>query len=229
MAFTPEELKSLDLESSHTIDLTAFVPRAEVDPVYFNAPYCIHPDGRIAAEAFRVIGAAMAEAGVAGIGRVTMARRERQVIVEPREAGMVLITLRAADEVRAAEFGDVAGELDPEMVAVAEAIIKLRTASFDPSTFRDRYQDALQELIQAKLKGRIVAPAPAAVPAPVIDLMAALKRSLAQEGASAPTKPRRKATADRRQPSLLLPVTGKGRKRDATPAEQPAAKRRKKA
>ncbi len=94
VTLSPEELKALDLESSHTIDLTSFVARDEVDPVYFNAPYYVHPDGEIAAEAFRVIGAAMAEAGVAGIGRMTMARRERQVLVEPRGAGMVLITCR---------------------------------------------------------------------------------------------------------------------------------------
>ena len=111
------------------------------DPVYFNTPYYIHPDGAVAAEAFGVISAAMAQAGMAGIGRVTMSRRERAVMVEPRGAGMVLITLRSAEEVRPAGFGEVEGDLDPEMVAVAEAIIKRRTGTFDPATFRDRYQD----------------------------------------------------------------------------------------
>src|SRR5215207_2026733 len=86
VTFTPDELKALDIESSHTIDLNTFVPRAEVDPVYFNAPYYIHPDGAVAAEAFAVIGAAMAQASMAGIGRVTMSRRERAVMVEPRGA-----------------------------------------------------------------------------------------------------------------------------------------------
>jgi DNA end-binding protein Ku len=141
VTFTPEELKALHVESSRTIDLTTFVPRAEFDPVYFNAPYYVYPDGAVAAEAFRVIGAAMADAGMAGIGRVTMSRRERMVLVEPRGAGMVLTTLRAVDEVRAANFGTVDGDIDPEMVSIAETIIKRRTGAFDPATFRDRYQD----------------------------------------------------------------------------------------
>src|SRR6266542_5542761 len=96
------------------IDLTTFVPRADIDPIYFSTPYYVYPDGPIAAEAFRVIGAAMAEAGSAGMGRLTLSRRERMVMVEPRGAGMVLITSRAADQVRLAEFGSADGELDAE-------------------------------------------------------------------------------------------------------------------
>jgi len=99
VTFTPVELKALDVESSKIIDLETFVPRAEVDPVYFSTPYYVYPDGPIAVETFRVIGAAMAEAGEVGIGRVTFSRRERPVMVEPRGAGMVLITLRASEEV----------------------------------------------------------------------------------------------------------------------------------
>jgi DNA end-binding protein Ku len=114
------------------------VPRAEVDPVYFNTPYYVYPDGPIAEETFRVIGAAMAEAGTVGIGRVTLSRRERLVMVEPRDAGMVLITLRASEEVRAAAFGKADGEIDGDMVAVAGTIIKRRRGHFDPVTFRDR-------------------------------------------------------------------------------------------
>ena len=100
VTFTPDELKALDIESSKTIDVTTFVPRAEIDPVYFNVPYYVYPDGPIATEAYRVISAAMAEAGMAGLGRLTLSRRERMVMIEPRGAGMALITLRAADEVR---------------------------------------------------------------------------------------------------------------------------------
>ena len=88
VTFTAEELKALDVESSKIIDLESFVPRGELDPVYFSTPYYVYPDGPIAVETFRVIGAAMAEAGVAGIGRVTLSRRERLVMVEPRDAGM---------------------------------------------------------------------------------------------------------------------------------------------
>jgi DNA end-binding protein Ku len=207
VTFTAAELKALDVESSKIIDLESFVPRAEVDPVYFSNPYYVYPDGPIAVETFRVIGAAMAEAGEVGIGRVTLSRRERPVMVEPRGAGMVLITLRASEEVRAAAVEKSDAEIDPEMVAIAETIIKRRSGRFDPATFRDRYQEALRELIEAKMKGLPVKPKQIASPPPVLDLMAALKRSLAQETAAA--KPRRRAAADRRQTSLLLPVSGK--------------------
>jgi DNA end-binding protein Ku len=214
VTFTSAELKALDVESSKIIDLETFVPRAEVDPVYFSTPYYVYPDGPIAVETFRVIGAAMAEAGEVGIGRVTLSRRERPVLVEPRGAGMVLITLRGSEEVRAAAFDKSAAEIDPEMVAIAGTIIKRRSGRFDPATFRDRYQEALRELIEAKMKGLAVEPKQIASPPPVVDLMAALKRSLARETGAA--KPKREAAADRRQTSLLLPVSGK-KKQTATP------------
>jgi hypothetical protein len=129
----------------------------------------------------RVIGAAMAEAGVIGIGRLTLSRRERPVMVEPRSTDMGLFTLRAADEVRASQFARPESDFDAEMVAIAGAIIKQRIGNFDPSTYHDRYQDALRELIEAKMKGLPIKPKEVAAPAPVIDLMAALKRSLSQD------------------------------------------------
>src|SRR3984957_15937804 len=152
LTFTDEELKALDVESSKIVDLEKFAPSAGIDPVYFDSPYYVYPDGPIAVEALRVIGAAIAEAGVVGIGRLTLSRRERMVMVEPRGAWVALFTLRAAEEVRAAQFGIAEGEPDAEMVAIAKAIIAQRTGSFDPSTYRDRYQEALQELIEAKMR-----------------------------------------------------------------------------
>jgi DNA end-binding protein Ku len=227
VTFTPEELKALDVESSHTIDLTSFVPRAEVDPLYLNAPYYVYPDGAVAAEAYRTISAAMIEAGMAGLGRLTLSRREHMVLVEPREQGLTLITLRAAEEVRAAQFDGFGGELDAEAVAIAGMIIQRKNGSFDPSTFRDRYQEALKELIEAKIKGLPVKALPAARAAPVLDLMAALKQSLAQEmGGAASAKPKRRAAADRRQSSLLLPVSGKGGKESSRTATEAPSRRR---
>jgi DNA end-binding protein Ku len=230
VTFTSEELKALDVESSKVIDLEKFIQRGELDPVYFDRPYYLYPDGPIAIETLRVIGAAMAEAGVVGLGRLTLSRRERMVMVEPRGTGMALFTLRAADEVRAAQFPSAEGELDPEMVAIARAIIAQRTDEFDPTTYRDRYQEALRELIEAKVKGLPIKPRAVPEPSPVIDLMAALKRSLAQEtpakGARGNRRRRTKAVADRRQPPLLLPVLG-GRREKEEPAVQ--HKRRKKA
>jgi DNA end-binding protein Ku len=131
VTFTPAELKALDLESSKVIDLEMFVPRVEVDPVYFNSPYYLYPDGQMALETIRVIGAAMADAGVVGIGRLTMSRRERMVIVDPRGTGMVLITLRAAEEVRVPQFTKSDGAIDAEMLAIARAIVEQRAVA-DP-------------------------------------------------------------------------------------------------
>jgi DNA end-binding protein Ku len=169
-----------------------------------------------------------------GIGRVTIASRERLVLVEPHEGGLLMFTLRSADEVRAAEFGAKAkAEADPDMVAVAETIIERRSAKFDPAAFRDRYQDALRDLVDSKLKGIAQAPHWVAEPSKVINLMDALKRSLAQEaaveGTKAAQRPRRaKAPPDRRQPAMLLPVLGGGRKKEE-PTAEPAPGRRKKA
>jgi len=168
------------------------------------------------------------------MGRLTMSRRERMVMVDPRGAGMVLMTLRAADEVRAPLFSEANGAIDAEMLAIACTIIERRTGKFDPSKFRDRYQEALRELIEAKMKGLPIKPQEVATPAPVIDLMAALKRSLAQEmpvAKVATPKKRARAVLDRRQRSLLLPVSGGGTRKEAVTVEPgtTAAKRRKKA
>src|SRR5215472_12673032 len=228
VTFTAEELKALDVESSKIIDLETFVRRTEVDPVYFSAPYYVYPDGPIATETFGVIGAAMAEAGTVGIGRVTLSRRERLVMIEPRGAGMAAITLRSSEEVRTPAFATAEAEIDADMVAVAAMIIKRRSGHFDPASFRDRYQEALRELIEAKVKGLPVSPQKISKPPPVVDLMTALKRSLAQE-TSAAVKPKRKSGGDRRQASLLLPVSGKNRVERSTRAAEATALRRKKA
>jgi DNA end-binding protein Ku len=225
LTFTDEELKALDVESSKVVDLEKFVPGDDIDPVYFDSPYYVYPDGPIAVGALRVIGAAMAEAGLVGLGRLTLSRRERMVMVVPRGTGMALFTLRAAGEVRSPQFGSAEGDLDAEMVAIAGAIIRQRTGNFDPSTYCDRYQEALQQLIEAKMKGLTIKPRTVSTPLPVIDLMAALKRSLAHEPSApeerAAKRKRAKQVPDRRQPALLLPLTG-DRKRNQRPSADPA-------
>jgi DNA end-binding protein Ku len=230
VTITDDELKELQIESSKIIDLDRFVSRDQIDPLYLDAPYYVYPDGEIATETFRVIGEAMARTNKVGLGRITLSSRERLVLVEPRDAGLVMSTLRSSDEVRAAEFGGKdEGQIDPDLVALAETIIERKSGAFEPASFHDRYQDALRALVESKLKGEMTgAPQSVAEPPKVINLMDALKRSLAREEASAPGKgaaaaqaKRGKATGDRRQPSLLLPVSG-GRGAKEEPAAQPA-------
>jgi DNA end-binding protein Ku len=229
VTISDDELKALQIESSKIIDLDRFVDRDEVDPIYLDTPYYVYPDGEIAAETFRVIGEAMTHKNKVGLGRVTISSRERQVLVEPRDAGLVMSTVRSSEEVRPAEFGPPAkGEIDADMVAIAESIIERRSGPFDPASFHDQYQDALRELVAEKTKGQVVAPREVDEPPKVINLMEALKRSLAQEDKQpderkqAAAKPSRASSGgDRRQKPLLLPVSG-GRKKKEEPAAESA-------
>ena len=217
-----DEIAALKIESSQTVDLDRFVERGAIDPLFLDTPYYVYPDGKIAIETFNVIGAAMGQKDRVGIGRIVMANRERTVMVEPRGAGMLMRLLRGADEVRRPEFGESGGKPDPDMVAVAETIIERRVGEFDPSEFHDRYQDALRALVESKVAGKPMARGKGVeAPPKVIDLMEALKRSLAQSDKKPAAKG--KAAPDRRQANLLLPVSGGGKGRETRAKESPQA------
>jgi DNA end-binding protein Ku len=198
-----DDFEQVRLESTRIIDIEKFVPREGIDRLYWDMPYHLVPSGKTGVEAFAVIREAMKKKGMVAIGRLVMSTRERICAIEIEDAGLLLTTLRTAEEVR-----DVTGmptaplpKPDPQMLAIAEKIVEQQAGAFDPADFVDRYEDALRALIEQKKKGRPVRPmAVANDDTKVVDLMAALKRSL--KGGDAPGPARRTAAApSRRSPS----------------------------
>lgn len=192
---TQDEINSVKLESTKTIDIERFVPAEDIDRLYWDSPYYLAPDGKLAQEAFAVIRDSMAQAGQIGIGRVVMSTRERIVALEPRGKGILVYTLRTDAEVRQPDeiFGGISDKpADPQMIAIAQKIIEQQEGPFDPSQFVDRYEEALKDLIAAKQKGHKVAKVAEPEDTNVVDLMAALRASLG--GKDAP-KPASKASA----------------------------------
>ena len=186
---TPEEIDNVRLESTRTIDIDKFVDEDDIDRLYWNDPYYLVPDGKVAVEAFSVIREAMGRAGKIALGRVVMHQRERLLAMEPRDKGIVAYTLRTYDEVKKPEtlFDDIPEvKLDKGMVDIAARIIEQQEGDFDPTGFKDRYEEALRELIKEKEKGvgRVVH-ADAPEDTNVVDLMEALRRSLGDKGGKA--------------------------------------------
>jgi DNA end-binding protein Ku len=184
-----DEIDAVAIESTHTIDIEAFVPRSEIDETFLDTPYYLGPDGKMGEEAFAVIRDAMREKDVVGIGRVVLYRRERPIMLQPRGKGLVATTLRYAYEVRddADYFEDIDDvEVPEEMLDLATHIIDRKMSRFDPKRFEDRYQDALLELIKAKQQHRPVQQAaPAPRPTNVVSLMDALRKSISADKAEA--------------------------------------------
>ncbi|MCG3125516.1 MAG: Non-homologous end joining protein Ku [Phycisphaerae bacterium] len=176
------DLESIKLETTKCIEMTQFIDEDELDPIYSETPYFVAPDGPMAQDAFRVIREAMRRNGKIGIGRVVMAGRENIVSLKVHERGFMLTTLRAADEVRHAApyMEDIRdGEVDKDQLKLAEQLIESREAPYDPSQLRDRYQDALLAMIKAKIEGSAPVVVQEAEAGRVINLMEALKQSLA--------------------------------------------------
>jgi DNA end-binding protein Ku len=181
-----EELDSVQIESTHTIDIEKFVPRSEIDPRYLEAPYYLAPNERVAEEAFAIIRDAMRDEKVVGLGRVVISRRERIIMLEPLGKGVLATLLRYADEVRGedAYFEDIRDlQLPAEMKELAHVIIQRKEGHFRPEEFNDRYEDALVELIRGKQAGMPaqIAEHPSR-PTNVVSIMDALRKSIAADG-----------------------------------------------
>ena len=183
-----DELDAVALESTRTIDIERFVPRDDVPPIWRDRPHYLVPDDKVGEEAFAVIREGLAQTRTVGLSRLVLYRRERRVLLEPRDRGILLWTLREPDQVR--EAVDLPGQGEEptppaDMVALARRVIAERRQDWDAALVADPVQDRLQEIIAARRKGRKTRKPEAAEPAPragnVIDIVEALRRSLAGE------------------------------------------------
>jgi DNA end-binding protein Ku len=197
---TDEEIRSVKLESTKTIDIERFAPEGEIDRIYWDNPYYLAPDGKMAQEAFSVIRTAMEKSGQIALGRIVLATRERIMALEPRGKGILAYTIRSDAEVRKPDeiFGSISDtKPDPAMISIAEKIIEQKEGPFDPSQFVDRYEEALKTLIADKQKGHKVKAVAEPESTNVVDLMSALRASLAAKdkgGSKAAPKGETKAT-----------------------------------
>ncbi|MGH9690484.1 MAG: Ku protein [Candidatus Acidiferrales bacterium] len=184
--FTPDEIKQIEPQSAHSMDILEFVKLDEIDPLYFDASYYIAPL-EPGVHAYHLLMDAMHKSGYAGIAKVTMHNREYTAIIRARENGLALHTMFYANEIREAnDLGNKdKAEIKEQEETLAMQLIKNLAAPFKPEKYRDTYQEVLQGLIEAKTHGKTIAATPHKKPAPVIDLMAALKKSLSQKAAPA--------------------------------------------
>jgi DNA end-binding protein Ku len=223
-----DELDAIAIESNHTIEIGSFVPREQIDERYLDSPYYIAPNDQVGQEAFAVIREAMRGKGMAALGRVVLAKRERVIMIEPWDKGLMGTTLRYSYEIRDTKeyFDDIPSvQIEPDMLKLAENILQSKATDFDPSQFVDHYEEAVVDMLKKKQAGMPVSREHVAPqPQNVVNLMDALRRSIAQEkAASVPPKKGRKRTEG--QSEMLLPIPGrKGKEATAKPAERSSAR-----
>jgi DNA end-binding protein Ku len=227
VVFTPEELKALEEQSNQVMEITEFVPLAKIDPVYFDKGYYLSP-GKGGDKAYRLLAKAMTETGRCGLAKYAARGKQYLVVVRPvtgHEGGLMMQQLNYADEIRS--FSDVEvpeGEVkDAELKLAIMLTDQIATDEFHPENYKDEVKERVEALIQRKIDGQEISePAPEAPKTKVIDLMEALKASLAarggrrKEAASAPAEPERKPAvrAVREEPTqkARLRVVGNGKK-----------------
>jgi DNA end-binding protein Ku len=200
-----DELENIALESTRTIDINEFVPKSDIDPRYLVRPYYLVPDGKVGHDAFAVIRETIRSMDVVAIGTVVLTSREHIIALEPWDKGLMGTLLRYPYEVRDEreyfeEIQDV--KVTKDMLDLAKHIVNQKTADFEPEKFEDHYEEALIELINAKRNGRTIGTKPRPRVDNVVNLMDALKKSIASESPKG-----KKASAGQKE--MLLPIEGK--------------------
>jgi DNA end-binding protein Ku len=197
---TPKELDAVKLETTHTMEIERFVDADDIDRLFWNQPYYLVPNEDSGVDAYVVIRDALRETGRIALGRVVMHTRERLMALEPRDKGIIAYTLRMRNEVAEPKnaFRDIPDSRpSKQMVEIATKIIEQQEGPFDPDKFQDRYEKALKELIRRKEKGEKIVQAEPVEDTNVIDLMAALKKSLKHKGRAEETEKRVRKRAKR--------------------------------
>jgi DNA end-binding protein Ku len=183
--FNEEELDKIEPPSAKVMEILEFVKLDEMDPLYFDASYYVAPEDA-GVKAYQLLMKAMQESGYGAIAKLTMHQREHIVIIRPGSKGMTLHTMFYSNEIRAAESVPTDKvEVKEQEKKLAQQLIESLAAPFDPQKYRDQYQENVRALISAKLKGQEVTEVAHPHMAPVIDLMEALKKSLAEKQAPA--------------------------------------------
>ena len=208
--FNDEELEKMAPASAKTMEILEFVRLAEVDPLFFDTSFYAVPEeaGR---KAYYLLVKTMEESGYAAIAKVAMHQREYTVVVRPREGGLTMHSMYYENEIRKVEeYGEPANvEVKPQEVKLAQQLVESLAADFEPKKYHNEYQEQLKTLIEAKVKGQEVTAPPERQLAPVIDLMDALKKSLAEREASTPRKPPARAVAEEKAAAVAAAVPQK--------------------
>jgi DNA end-binding protein Ku len=232
----PEELEAVAIDSKRIIEIDEFVPKAEIDELYLRDPYFIVPDGEVGQQAFAVIREAIRKEGMVAVGKVVFTSREHIIALEPRDKGMVGVTLRYPYEVRQPEeyFDTIDDEKVPkDMMDLAIHIVDTKRGKFEPEKFEDHYENALKELLRKKQKGEKIERPREPARTNVVNLMEALRQSVQAEGGKRSGATRAQAKKGKKriegQREMLLPIPGKKDKEAAAKSTARSSGRHRKA
>ncbi len=212
----PADFEKIKLKSTKIIEIEGFVDAAEVNPMLYESPYFAGPDSEVAVKAYMLLCEALKESGRVGIGKVVLREREDVVLIAPHDGGLVLYRLRYPNEVRSIKDVpelDLKRETDKEQLKLARSLVDTMAASFSSIDIRDRYTEALREIIDAKVQGKEIVTV-AEEPRPVVDIMTALKQSIEQA---------------KEQRQGMVKATGKAKKVETAATEEKPARLKKRA